>query len=136
MLIELVKDIDPAKAAAALASDASGGAVTFIGTVREMAHGKQVMKLIFEAYEPMALSELKKIAQRAQAQWPLNGLVMQHVIGEKNVGEMVVLVGASSAHRQAAFEACRFLIDELKTTVPIWKKEFYADSSMWVSAHP
>jgi molybdopterin synthase catalytic subunit len=136
MQIELLSEIDPAKAAAALASDSSGGAVTFIGTVRETAHGKQVTKLIFEAYEPMALSEMQKIASRAQEKWPLNGLVMQHVIGEKNVGEMVVLVGASSAHRQAAFEACRFLIDELKASVPIWKKEFYADSSVWVAAHP
>lgn len=136
MLIEIVENIDPSKAAAALASDASGGVVTFVGTVREVAHGKQVVRLIFEAYEAMALSEMQKIAERAQQQWPLNGLVMQHIVGEKKVGELVVLVGASSAHRQAAFEACRFLIDELKATVPIWKKEFYADSSVWVSAHP
>src|SRR5215468_5147670 len=108
MLVELVEHIDTLKAAAALASDASGGAVTFIGTVRETAHGKQVTKLIFEAYDSMALSEMQKIGKRANDQWPLNGLVMQHVIGEKKVGEPVVLVGASSAHRQAAFEACRF----------------------------
>lgn len=136
MLIEIVNDIEPTKAAAALASDASGGAVTFIGTVRETAQGKQVTKLVFEAYEAMALSEMQKIAARAREQWPLNGLVMQHVTGEKKVGEMVVLVGASSAHRHVAFEACRFLIDELKANVPIWKKEFYADSSVWVAAHP
>jgi molybdopterin synthase catalytic subunit len=79
---------------------------------------------------------MKKIADRAAERWPLSRIVMHHVTGEKAVGDAVVVVGASSAHRQAAFEACRFLIDELKATVPIWKKEFYTDSSIWVAAHP
>jgi len=136
MYIELVENIDLAKAYAALQADEAGGVNLFIGTVRNHAHGKDVLKLVFEAYEPMALKEMEKIAAKAQQQWPLSGVVMQHALGEKNIGEAVVVVGASSAHRAASFEACRFLIDALKATVPIWKKEYYADSSVWVNAHP
>lgn len=136
MLITLTDTIDLLRANAALQSPAAGGTALFVGTVREQAAGKAVTKLVFEAYEPMALAEMHRIAERAAAQWPLCGLVMMHALGEKLVGEAVVVVGASSAHRDAAFEACRFLIDALKKTVPIWKKEFYADSSVWVAAHP
>lgn len=108
----------------------------FVGTVRDHAQGKQVTKLVFEAYVPMALKQMEKIALQAQQQWPLEGLVMQHAVGEKQIGEPVVVIGTSSAHRDASFAACRFLIDELKKTVPIWKKEYYQDNSVWVNAHP
>lgn len=135
-MIAFVQHIDPAAAYGQLQAPESGGMAMFIGTVRDQAHGKEVVKLEFEAYEPMALSEMKKIAMAAEGRWPLSGVVMWHVTGERQIGEAVVLVGAASAHRAAAFEACRFLIDELKTRVPIWKKEYYKDSSIWVAAHP
>lgn len=136
MLIELVENIDLVRAYGVLQAPESGGINVFVGTVRNHAKGKDVVKLVFEAYASMALKEMKQIALRAKQQWPLNGLVMQHALGEKTVGEAVVVIGVSSAHRDAAFDACRFLIDELKNTVPIWKKEYYADSSIWVNAHP
>jgi molybdopterin synthase catalytic subunit len=135
-MISIVPHIDLAAAYRHLQAPQAGGIALFVGTVRDHAQGKEVLKLVFEAYEPMALSEMKKIAARAASQWPLSSVLMQHVVGEKAIGEAVVVVGASSAHRQAAFEACRFLIDELKATVPIWKKEFYTDSSTWIAAHP
>ena len=135
-MIAIVPQIDPAEAYGRLQAPEAGGMAVFIGTVRDHAQGKAVVKLVFEAYEPMALSEMRKIAAAAEGRWPLSGLVMQHVVGERQIGEAVVLVGAASAHRAAAFEACRFLIDELKARVPIWKKEFYTDSSIWVAAHP
>ena len=134
-MIALVPRID-LSAYSLLQAPEAGGASLFVGTVRNHAHGKEVVKLVFEAYEPMALSEMEKIAARARGRWPLTGLIMHHVTGERRVGEAVVLVGAASAHRDAAFEACRFLIDELKASVPIWKKEFFTDSSVWVAAHP
>lgn len=116
---------------------AEAGAVNlFIGTVRNHAQGKKVEKLVFEAYEPMALKEMNRIAEQAIKLWPINKLVMQHAVGEKKVGEAVVIIGVSTAHRQASFEACQFLIDELKKSVPIWKKEYYEDHSVWVNAHP
>ncbi len=136
MHISIVEKIDLNEAYAQLRSPESGGMDIFVGTVRSHAQGKEVVKLVFEAYEPMALAEMRLIADRAFAQWPLQKLVMQHVVGERRIGEAVVLVGVSAAHRDAAFEACRFLIDSLKQTVPIWKKEFYTDSSIWVAAHP
>ena len=136
MLIEIVDHIDLARAYDYLQSPDAGGMDLFIGTVRDHAQGKEVLKLVFEAYEPMALSEMRKIAVSAHAQWPLKNLVMMHVTGERQIGEAVVVVGVSAAHRHAAFEASRYLIDTLKATVPIWKKEYYSDSSIWVAAHP
>lgn len=135
-LIELVRDVNLQQACEFLQTPESGGIDLFIGTVRNHAHGKEVLRLEFEGYEPMALREMQKIADRAIATWPLQRLVIQHVLGTKQVGEQVVITGVAAAHRQAAFDACRFLIDELKNSVPIWKKEFYADSSIWVAAHP
>ncbi|WP_207430221.1 molybdenum cofactor biosynthesis protein MoaE [Sabulibacter ruber] len=136
MLIKLVEEVDVTEAYHYLQSPSAGGIDIFIGTVRDHAQGKEVTKLVFEAYAPMALKEMQKIAEAAQQQWPIEKLVMLHAVGEKLVGEPVVIIGVASAHRDAAFTACRFLIDELKKTVPIWKKEYYQDNSVWVNAHP
>jgi len=136
MQIEIVSEIDLVQAYQHLQSPESGGVSLFIGTVRNIAHGKEVIRLEFEAYHPMALAEMHKIAERALQKWNLSGIVMQHVTGTRQVGEAVVAIGAASAHRDAAFEACRFLIDELKKSVPIWKKEFYSEGSTWINAHP
>ncbi|WP_205500818.1 molybdenum cofactor biosynthesis protein MoaE [Rufibacter psychrotolerans] len=136
MLIKLVEEVDVTEAYHSLQSPGAGGIDIFIGTVRNHAQGKEVTKLVFEAYAPMALKEMQKIARAAQQQWPIEKLVMLHAVGEKLVGEPVVIIGVASAHRDAAFTACRFLIDELKKTVPIWKKEYYQDNSVWVNAHP
>ncbi|MFB9862185.1 molybdenum cofactor biosynthesis protein MoaE [Rufibacter immobilis] len=136
MLIRIVDQVDLQEAYQYLQAPTAGGIDLFIGTVRDNAKGKNVVKLVFEAYAPMALKEMRKIAEHAQSQWPLERLVMLHAVGEKRVGEPVVIIGVASAHRDAAFTACRFLIDELKKTVPIWKKEYYQDNSVWVNAHP
>lgn len=136
MHIEIIENIDINAAYAKLQSDDCGAVNVFVGTVRNHANGKAVEKLVFEAYEPMALKEMQKLAQVAQEKWPIKKLVILHVVGEKKIGDPVVFIGVAAGHRDAGFEACRFLIDELKQTVPIWKKEYYADSSIWVNAHP
>ena len=136
MMVEIVEHIDLHKAYEYLRSSMAGGIDIFVGTVREHSNGKTVSMLEFEAYVPMALKEMKRIADEAREKWHLERVVMQHVTGTKDVGEAVVVTGASSAHREACFEANRFLIDELKKTVPIWKKEYYEDNSIWVNAHP
>jgi molybdopterin synthase catalytic subunit len=136
MVIKIVTDLDLNEAYQYLQAPDAGGIDLFVGTVRDHAQGKKVVKLVFEAYAPMALKEMQKIAEAAQQQWPIEKLVMLHAVGEKLVGEPVVIIGVASAHREAAFSACRFLIDQLKKTVPIWKKEFYEDNSVWVNAHP
>ena len=135
-MIKIVSHINLNEAYAYLNSPKAGAINLFVGTVRNNAHGKDVEKLLFEAYEPMAIKEMEKIAERAQEKWSISKLLMVHVVGEKAVGEAVVVTGIASPHRKEAFEATQFLIDELKKTVPIWKKEFYQDGSVWVNAHP
>lgn len=135
-LIKIVDHIDLNEAHAHLNSPEAGAINLFIGTVRNQAHGKKVIKLVFEGYQPMAIKEMEKLASQAEKKWGTSHLLMIHALGEKKIGEAVVLIGVAAPHRQAAFEACRFLIDELKNTVPIWKKEFYEDGSVWVNAHP
>lgn len=136
MLIKIVENIDLEEAYDYLQSPVSGAVNLFVGTVRNHSHNKGVVKLVFEAYEAMALKEMRKIAEAAQQQWQLDKVVIIHAVGEKQPGEAVVITGASSVHRKASFEACQFLIDELKKTVPIWKHEFFKDNSVWVNAHP
>jgi molybdopterin synthase catalytic subunit len=136
MLIKIVDDIDLNDAYSYLGTTDCGAVNLFVGTVRNQTKGKEVVKLIFEAYETMALKEMTRIAEEAKTKWPLAKVLVVHATGEKKPGEAVVIVGVSSAHREASFEACRFLIDELKKTVPIWKKEFFSDNSVWVNAHP
>lgn len=113
-----------------------GGIDVFIGTVRNATKGKTVMRLSFEAYETMALKEMQKIADEAIAKWPLLRVLIHHRTGVLQIGEIPVIIAVSSAHRNAAFEACRYIIDTLKQTVPIFKKEIFEDGEEWVAAHP
>lgn len=135
-LVEIVAHIDLNKVYQALAHPAAGGTCCFVGTVRDHSQGQEVTDLFFEAYDEMALQEMEKIRHTAMERWGLLGAVIVHVTGRKSVGEPVVAVGVAAAHRKEAFPACQFLIDELKKTVPIWKKEFFTDKSSWVSPTP
>jgi len=114
----------------------SGGIDVFIGTVRNVTKGKAVLRLEFEAYERMALAEMGKIAAQAIEKWPVQKLLIHHRTGVLAVGEVPVIIAVSAAHRNAAFEACRYVIDTLQQTVPIWKKEVFEDGEVWVAAHP
>ena len=117
-------------------TDEVGGIVLFVGTVRNQTKNKRVLRLEFEAYEPMAVSEMRKIAEEIQSKFSLLKVSIHHRIGVLAVGEIPVIIAVSAPHRKAAFEACEFAIDTLKKTVPIWKKEFFEDGEMWVSATP
>ena len=117
-------------------SPESGGIDVFIGTVRNATKGKPVVRLEFEAYEPMAIAEMEKIIKQAAAQWPIQKTLIHHRTGVLEVGEVPVIIAVSAAHRAAAFDACRYIIDTLKQTVPIWKKEIFEDGEVWVAAHP
>ena len=134
--IEIVEQIDTSQVYAELSDPHSGGICVFVGAVREFTNNEEVVALEFETYKEMALKEMEKIADTAIKKWNLNKVVIKHAIGQKSVEEPVVIVGASSAHRSECFEACRFLIDTLKETVPIWKKEIFKNKTVWVSAHP
>jgi len=114
----------------------AGGLVTFVGTVRNQTKGKTVLRLEFEAYTPMAIAEMRKIAEETIRKWPVLQIAIHHRIGTLGVGEVPVVIAVACAHRKAAFEACQFAIDTLKETVPIWKKEYFEDGEVWVAAHP
>ncbi|WP_394993809.1 molybdenum cofactor biosynthesis protein MoaE [Emticicia sp.] len=117
-------------------TDDSGGIVVFVGTVRNQTKGKPVLKLDFEAYEPMAIAEMRKIAAQAVEKFSLKKMAIHHRVGMLEIGEIPVIIAVSAAHRGAAFDACEFAIDTLKETVPIWKKEIFEDGEVWVSATP
>ncbi|MEI6233442.1 MAG: molybdenum cofactor biosynthesis protein MoaE [Planctomycetota bacterium] len=118
-----------------LAADPSAGAVvSFIGVTRNHHLGRGVLGLEYEALESLARKMLEKLRSDAMQRFGLVRAVIHHRLGRVDIGEASVVIAVSAAHRGAAFDGCRFLIDDLKTTVPIWKKEFYADGSApeWV----
>jgi molybdopterin synthase catalytic subunit len=114
----------------------AGGIDLFVGTVRNQTKGKSVSKLYFEAYPGMAKKEMEKIANQAIQKWDLFAVAIHHRTGDLEIGEIPVIIAASSAHRDAAFQASRYMIDTLKESVPIWKKEFLENGEVWVAAHP
>ena len=136
IITEIVNVIDTNVVYDELSDAASGGICVFLGTVREFTNNETVVSLEFESYKLMALKEMNKIANEALAKWALNKVVIRHAVGVKKVQEAVVVIGVSAAHRNECFEACRFLIDTLKASDPIWKKEMFKNKSVWVSAHP
>ncbi len=111
---------------------ADGSVCTFVGVVRDHNAGKAVLHLEYEAFEEMALPLMEEIAAEARRRWPITALAMVHRLGRLAIGEASVAVAVTSPHRGDAFAACRYAIDTLKATVPIWKKEFYADGSVWL----
>ena len=109
-----------------------GAVVNFIGYVRDLNIGQSVNELFLEHYPGMTEKALAKIAVEAEQRWPLLKLEVLHRIGALEPGEPIVFVGATSAHRQAAFDACAFVMDYLKTRAPFWKKETTSDGPRWV----
>jgi molybdopterin synthase catalytic subunit len=113
-----------------------GGVVTFSGVVRNHARDQAIDHLEYEAYPPMAEKELRKILAEVRARWPHVRLALCHRIGRLEIGDAAVMIAAAAPHRAEAFEACRFAIDTLKETVPIWKKEFAESGAYWVEDTP
>ena len=115
--------IDPAKVMESVQDDSAGGTVLFVGTVRNVSEGKTVAGLRYEVYEEMAEEKMKEIEERVMARWPVRKLTMVHRYGDLRIGEVSVAVAVSSEHRGDAFEACRYAIDTIKRSLPLWKKE-------------
>ncbi len=110
-----------------------GALVSFIGRARSRSRDKTVTHLEYEIYESMAEKELRRIAELVSARWPVTDILIVHRYGRVEIGESSILIAVSSAHRDEAFQSARYIIDTVKKTVPIWKREFYDDGSMWVS---
>jgi molybdopterin synthase catalytic subunit len=115
--------------------DPSAGALaTFVGMTRNTNDGRQVILLQYECYAGMAEKEMAKIAVSALTRWPITKIAMVHRLGRVDIGEASVAIAVSSGHRQAAFAACQYAIDQLKATVPIWKKELYEGGELWIGS--
>jgi molybdopterin synthase catalytic subunit len=113
-----------------------GAAVVFEGVVRNQTRGRRTLYLDYEAYEEMALRELEKLVAEALQKFRIRDVAIVHRLGRLEIGEASVLIVVVSAHRGPAFDACRWIIDTLKKTVPIWKKEYFEDGAVWADGEP
>jgi molybdopterin synthase catalytic subunit len=113
-----------------------GAVVVFDGIVRNNTHGRRTLFLLYEAYEEMALKQMQSLAHEALSRFPIRDVLLVHRLGKLEVGETSVLIAVASPHRPAAFDACRWLIDTLKKSVPIWKKEYFEDGAVWADGEP
>ncbi len=125
--------IDVPAVAASVRGPRHGAVLVFEGVARDHHDGKQVVSLFYDAYAPLALREMEAIAREAGTRWPGVAVSIVHRTGPCAIGEPSVVVATGAAHRAEAYEANRFAIDELKTRVPVWKKELYADGSAWIA---
>ena len=128
--------IDVTKVTETASSLGAGAVNVFIGTVRDHAHNKRVVWLEYEAYEAMAVAEIRKIIDVASVRWNLLGYAVAHRVGTLKPGEVAVVVAVSAKHRKETFEAGQFIMDNIKEKVPIFKKEVFEDGEEWVSATP
>jgi molybdopterin synthase catalytic subunit len=135
--VRLTEDpIDADSIAASLKREEDGALVLFDGIVRNNSRGRRTLYLFYESYPDMALSYLRLLADRALAEFPIRDLAIVHRLGRLEIGESSIVIAVASAHRAAAFDACRWLIDTIKKTVPIWKKEFFEDGAVWAQGDP
>jgi molybdopterin synthase catalytic subunit len=128
--------IDQDALMAKLKQPADGAVVVFDGIVRDNTRGRKTLYLDYEAYEEMALSQMQKLALEAREKYSIDRVGIVHRLGRLEIGESSIVIVVTSAHRAAAFDACRWLIDTLKRTVPIWKKEHFADGAVWTDGEP
>src|ERR1035438_7450530 len=128
--------IDTERTLASLKRGEDGAALVFEGVVRNQTRGRKTLYLDYEAYEKMALEQMEALAIQAVQQFQIRDVAIVHRLGRIEIGETSVLIAVASAHRAAAFDACRWLIDTLKRTVPIWKKEHFEDGAVWADGEP
>ncbi|HWG16342.1 MAG TPA: molybdopterin converting factor subunit 1 [Acidobacteriaceae bacterium] len=135
--VAIVDDaIDADAIVRAIKAGSDGAVCVFDGIVRDNTRGRKTLHLDYEAYREMALAQMRKLAEEAVAKFGVRDVAMVHRLGRLEVGETSVLIAVASAHRAAAFEACRWLIDTLKKTVPIWKRETFVDGAVWADGDP
>jgi len=131
-----LEPIDQAKILREIKMPQDGAVSLFDGIVRNNSRGRQTQYLLYEAYEVMALKQMEELAAKAIKQFKVRDIRIVHRLGRLEVSETSILIAVASAHRAQAMDACRWLIDTVKKTVPIWKKEFFADGAVWVDGGP
>ena len=130
---ELTTDpIDITSVARRVVPTECGATVTLDGYVRQFTKGRETLHLVYEAYEPMAIKEMRLLIERAKTEFEISNIGIVHRLGKLEIGETSVVISVAAPHRKAAFAACEWIIRELKQTVPIWKKEVYADGEVWI----
>jgi molybdopterin synthase catalytic subunit len=129
-----MEPIDVGEVARRVVLNECGATVTLDGYVREWTKGRQTLYLIYEGYEPMALKEMERLGKQAHELFEISYIGIVHRLGRLEIGETSVVISVGAPHRRAAFQACEWAIKELKRTVPIWKKEIYADSEAWAES--
>lgn len=135
--VRIVRErIETLRVVEALKRGEDGAAVTFEGVVRNQTRGRRTLYLEYEAYEEMALQQMESLATEALQKFQVRDVAIVHRLGHLEIGEISVLIVVVSAHRGAAFDACRWLIDTLKRKVPIWKREFFEDGAVWADGEP
>jgi molybdopterin synthase catalytic subunit/molybdopterin converting factor small subunit len=135
--VQLVREpIDVAKIQAEIKAGEDGAVCVFDGIVRDNTRGRSTLHLDYEAYEEMALKQMQSLRDEAITKFGVREVILVHRLGRLVVGETSVLIAVASAHRGAAFEACRWVIDTLKKTVPIWKREQFVDGAVWADGEP
>jgi molybdopterin synthase catalytic subunit/molybdopterin converting factor small subunit len=128
--------LDAQASVAGLKAGHDGAVVVFDGIVRDNTRGRATRYLVYEAYEQMAVQQMESLLTQAAERFAIRAAFVHHRLGHLEVGETSVLIAVASAHRAAAFDACRWLIDTLKATVPIWKKEYFVDGAVWTDGEP
>lgn len=137
MQVALTREvIDTPGIVAALKAGEDGAVCVFDGIVRDNTRGRRTLFLDYSAYEEMALSQMRALADEARTKFGVRDVAIVHRLGKLEIGDTSILIAVASAHRGATFDACRWIIDTLKKTVPIWKKEHFVDGAVWVDGEP
>lgn len=127
------KPLEPEKLSGLVQRPSNGATVTFLGVTRDHNDGRRVQYLEYEAYEEMAVQELRRVVEEVKARWPVD-VAVAHRLGRLEIGEVSLVVAVASAHRKEAFEACAEAVDRIKMAVPIWKREVYEGGYVWIGS--
>ncbi len=134
MILLTSEALEPERVTEAVRGPSNGGVATFLGVTRDNTGGRQTRFLEYEAYEPMAEAKLAEIAAEIREEWPVEDVAIAHRLGRLEIGDVSLIVAVGSPHREAAFRACAQVVDRIKQTVPIWKKEHFVDGEVWVES--
>ncbi len=132
MIVLTTSSLESDPVTASVRRDSNGAVVTFLGATRRTSEGKEVLYLEYEAYEPMARKKLEEIRREVMEKWSLQDVAIAHRFGRLEIEDLSLIVAVASPHRKEAFQACAYIVDRIKESVPIWKKEVFTDGQVWV----
>ena len=134
MILITDEPMDPERTTSQVRKSSNGAVVTFLGVTRDTTDDRRVLHLEYEAYRPMADKKLAEIVREVSAEWPVEDVAIAHRVGRLEIGDISLVVAVASPHRRDAFAASQYVVDRIKQTVPIWKKEFFEGGEVWVES--